>query len=209
MSEVGRIFEDAWDKLRKNYESTIEDFYKEKHRYPYGVYWKETEIVSELHSILKRTIPKEYEIHLNVTFNPKDWKILKKHITRSGRWPQIDIVILRALENEGWSKPFSLIAEVKYSEPNSSLKRRSSDYGSVILKDVRRLKKYLMKDRVCKEAFFCYFDEYHTNGPREKIEKKIKDNLGKVRLLVISDPRLRKTKNDEIVIRESTLENQS
>jgi hypothetical protein len=208
MNEVAQYFERAWKELIDNYLRTIESFDTEDHVFPYGVYWKEVEIVSELVSLLKKNLPKQYEVHLDVTFNPQDWEILEKHkrlIKRKGnKWPQIDILILDALAREGRieEKPFSLLAEVKYSEPKKTFRSRhdkTSEEG--IRSDVRRLKKY-RKD-ICNSAFFCYFDEYHT---QKSFWDSIKKLCGKsVRFLNFPEVLKLKKTEDDIVIREESI----
>jgi hypothetical protein len=145
----------------------------------YGKYWKEADLVVDLVAYLRKQLPARLETHLNVTLNPTDWDTIAQQNERRKRWPQIDLVILDPSKKEGDEKPFSLLAEVKFSYPTKNLNKRTLQRAKEIQKDIRRLKKY-KKAGICREAFFCYLDEYHVNKLRERMRRLIHRECGKM-----------------------------
>lgn len=180
--EISTVFEKAWNTLAKNYHNW-EGFLTASdrtwgHAFPYGKHLNEADIVQELVSEIKRSGPGDIEIHLNVPLTPKEWPIMHRYAkTGKDDEPEMDIVMLKSLEMEGVCKPFSLLAEVKFDEPTKTL-RRGYKYPIKCAEDIGRLKR-LRKSRICKHAFFCYLDEYHTRENRRKIRKDLDGLCGR------------------------------
>jgi len=95
--------------------------------------------------------------------------------------PHCDIIVFDLQIVESKPESLDIVAEIKFSEYVKGKRKGkiTADWPKISY-DICRLKS-LKKLELCKNAFFCYLDEYHCKK-EDNVEKEIKNEIGESRI---------------------------
>lgn len=188
MDKIAKCFEKAW-------EDVISKYRKYDGMKGDSPYWYEHDIVAQLMCHLNKHFEKaglaELEVHANVKLSTRDWKECKilrekendfkrklakwrdeKFLkTGNNRDIHVDILVFDLAKVERKIAPFDLAAEIKFSSFANKRKKTIFNWQGIQY-DIFRLGTALELG-MCKNAFFCYLDEYHRKD--DGLEKKISE----------------------------------